>query len=154
MSSTAYQKWDYAMQIAGTSMSSCTTGLKTLTNSVDDAINGSATAQEKFERLGLSVDDLKDKSREDIFAEVVTALQNVESETDKAAIANDLFGKSGQDLIPLFNMTEEELAGVMAETEEYGMIMSEDAVKSSAAFKDSLTKLDGAVSGCKNALSA
>lgn len=149
LSYEAYQKWDYAMNIAGTSMDSCTTGLKTLTNTFDDAKNGSAGAIEKFERLGLSMDDLSGLSREDMFATVVTALQNVEDESEKAALANDMFGKSGQDLIPLFNMTADELATVMAETEEYGMIMSDDAVKSSAAFQDSMTKLKGTMNGLK-----
>ena len=116
MSYEAYQKWDYAMKICGTEMSSCTTGLKTLTNTFDDASNGSASAIEKFERLGLSVDQLSGMSREDMFATVVTALQNVEDETEKAALANDMFGKSGQNLLPLFNMTQEELQQVMPRT--------------------------------------
>lgn len=150
LSYEAYQKWDYAMKICGTEMSSCTTGLKTLTNTFDDASNGSASAIEKFERLGLSVDQLSGMSREDMFATVVTALQNVEDETEKAALANDMFGKSGQNLLPLFNMTQEELQQVMDECENYGMVMSDEAVEASAAFQDSLTKLQGTMTGLKN----
>ena len=123
LSYESYQKWDYAMKICGTEMSSCTTGLKTLTNTFDDAINGSASATEKFERLGLSMEDLQGLSREDLFATVVDALQNVSDETEKAALANDMFGKSGQELLPLFNLTSEELEGLMTECEEYGMVM-------------------------------
>lgn len=154
LSAESYQKWDYAMKIAGTEMSSCTTGLKTLTNTFDDATNGSQGAIDKFERLGLSMDEIKDLSREDLFAKVVESLQNVESETEKAAIANDLFGKSGQDLIPLFNMTSDELNGLMQEAEDYGMIMSNEAVANSAAFKDSLTQLNGTMEGMKNRMVA
>lgn len=149
LSAQSYQKWDYAMNISGTSMADCTVGMKTLTNTFDDAINGSASAREKFERLGLSVDDLAGKSREEIFSEVVTALQNVEDETEKAALANDLFGKSGQNLMPLFNMTEEELAIILGQFDEYGMAISDDAVKASAAFQDSLTKLQFTFNGFK-----
>lgn len=152
MSYESYQKWDYAMNLAGTSMADCTVGLKTLSNKFDDAISGSSSAVETFSRLGLSMDDLKGKSREDIFKTTVKALQNVQSETDKAAIANDLFGKSGQNLMPLFNMTEAELNEVMADTEKYGMIMSDEAVKASAAFQDSLTRLQASFGGVKNAM--
>lgn len=152
LSYEAYQKWDYAMKIAGTEMSSCTNGLKTLTNTFDDANMGSESAITKFERLGLSLEDLQGLSREDLFATVVTALQNVTDETEKAALANDMFGKSGQELLPLFNMTEAELQSVMNECEEYGMIMSDDAVKASAAFQDSLTKLQSTFTGVKNRL--
>jgi len=34
--------------------------------------------------------------------------------------------------MPLFNMTEAELNEVMADTEKYGMLMSDEAVKASA----------------------
>ena len=152
LSYESYQRWDYAMKIAGTEMSACTTGLKTLTNTFDDASNGSAGAVTKFERLGLSMKDLQGLSREDLFATVVTALQNVSDETEKAALANDMFGKSGQELIPLFNMTQEELQGLMDECEEYGMIMSDDAVEASAAFQDALTRMQGTMTGIKNQL--
>ena len=154
LSYESYQKWDYAMQLAGTSMSSCTNGLKSLTNKIDDALSGSETATDQFAALGMSIEDLEGKSREDIFAATITALQGVEDETTKAALANDIFGKSGQELIPLLNMTSEDLDKVMKECEDYGMVMSDEAVVASAAFQDSLTKLQGSLSGVKNSLAS
>lgn len=150
LSYESYQKWNYAMQISGTDMASCTNGLKTLTNTFDDAINGSDKAAEKFSRLGLSVESMKGLNREQVFSEVVAALQNVSDETEKAALANDMFGKSGQNLIPMFNMTQDELAALMQEAEDYGMVLSDDAVKASAAFNDSIKKLQGTAQGLKN----
>lgn len=150
LSYASYQKWDYAMKISGTDMTSCANGLKTLTNKFDDAKNGSSGAVEIFNRLGLSVDDLKGKSREDVFGAVVKQLQNVTDETEKAALANDLFGKSGQNLAPMFNMTNEQLDELMNEAEKYGMVMSDEAVAASAAFQDSLTQLKGTMTGLKN----
>lgn len=133
-------------------MSSCTTGLKTLTNTFDDAQNGSAGAIQKFERLGLSLDDLKGKSREEIFSATVAALQNVSDETERAALANDMFGKSGQDLLPLLNQSTEATQALLEEAEQYGMVMSDDAVKASAAFQDSLSKMKGTMNGLKNSI--
>lgn len=152
MSAESYQKWDYAMTIAGTSMENCKTGLKTLSNTFDDAKNGSASAMEKFNRLGLSLDQLKGKSREEVFAATVKALQKVKDNTEKAALANDLFGKSGQDLMPMFNQTNEETERLMKNAEDLGLVMSNDAVAASATFQDSLTDLQGVISGTKNAL--
>lgn len=152
LSAESYQKWDYAMRIAGTSMSDCETGLKTLTNTIDDAQQGSAGAINKFERLGISLDDIKGKSREEIFDVTIKALQDVSDDTEKAALANDMFGKSGQNLLPLLNQTSDETAKVIAEAEKYGMVMSDDAVKASAAFEDSLTKLKGTFNGVKNSI--
>ncbi|MBQ2812325.1 MAG: hypothetical protein IJE63_03650 [Clostridia bacterium] len=149
-----YQKWDYAMQISGSSIDAAAMGLKTLTNTFDDANRGTATAVEKFNRLGLSLNDLQSLSREELFETVVHALQNVSNETEKAALANDLFGRSGQELLPMLNTTEEELRGLLAEAENYGTIMSDDAVRASAAFQDSLTKLSSTFNGLKNNITA
>ena len=147
-----YQKWDYAMNIAGTSMQNCTIGLKTMTNKIDDAINGGEGAVETFARLGISVDDLKGKTREEIFDMTTRSLQNMTDGVEKAALANDLFGRSGQELMPLFNSTNEELDKLMEQADEYGMVMSQDMVNASAGFQDSLTKLDKTMGGVKNRL--
>lgn len=152
LSAEAYQKWDYAMQISGSSMSDTLTGMKTLTNKFDDFKNGGKGATETFEKLGISLNEVKNMSREDVFGLVVQRLQNVTDETEKAALANDLFGKSGQELMPMFNMTNEETQKLLEETEKYGMVMSGDAVKASADFQDSLTKLQKTTTGLKNKL--
>lgn len=152
MSAEAYQKWDYAMQLAGTSMNENDVGIKSLTNKLDDFKNGSKSATTSFQKLGISLDQVQNLSREDVFGLVVQRLQNVSNETEKAALANDLFGRSGQELMPLLNMTSEETAKVIEEAEKYGMVMSDDAVKSSAEFQDSLTKLQKTTTGLKNKL--
>lgn len=150
LSYESYQKWDYAMKIAGTEMASMNTGLKTLTNKFDDALTGSKGAVEQFNRLGLSMSDIKDLSREELFGTVIESLQGVTDETEKAALANDFFGKSGQELIPLLNQSAEATQAILDEAEEYGMVLSNDAVEASASFKDSLTLMSGALTAVKN----
>lgn len=152
LSAKAYQEWDYVMNIAGTEMSSMTTGLKTLTNKLDEAKNGSASAQAMFAALGLSMDDLANMSREDLFTATITGFQGMADSTERAALANDLFGKSGQNLAPLFNMTAEETRGLINQANEYGMVMDDTAVKASADFTDSMTTLKKTMTGVKNSL--
>lgn len=152
LSASAYQEWDYVMKIAGTEMSSMTTGLKTLTNKLDDAKNGSASAQAMFSALGLSLEDLKSMTREDLFAATIKGFQGMADSTERAALANDLFGKSGQNLAPLFNMTAEETQALIDQANEYGMVMDDTAVKASADFTDSMTTLKQTMQGVKNSL--
>ena len=150
LSNKAYQEWDYVMKICGTEMSSMTTGLKTLTNKLDDAKNGSESAQAMFSALGISMEDIKNLSREDLFEKTIAGLQSMEDSTDRAALANDLFGKSGQNLAPLFNLTAEETQGLIDKANELGMVMTDEGVKASASYKDALTTLDGTMTGLKN----
>ena len=150
LSNQAYQEWDYVMQLAGTEMSSMTTGLKTLTNKIDDAKNGSADAQAMFESLGISMDDLATMSREDVFAATIAGFQSMADSTERAALANDLFGRSGQELTPLFNMTAEATQEAIDKANQYGMIMSDEAVEASATFQDQLTTMQNTLIGFKN----
>lgn len=150
LSSKSYQEWDYVMKICGTEMSSMTTGLKTLTNKLDDAKNGSESAQAMFGALGISLEDISTMSREDLFAKTISGFQNMADSTERAALANDLFGKSGQNLAPLFNMSADATQELITKANDLNMIMSDDAVKSGASYKDSLTTLEGAMTGLKN----
>jgi len=152
LSTKSYQEWDYVMKICGTEMSSMTTGLKTLTNKLDDAKNGSESAQAMFAALGISMEDMQKMSREDLFKATIAGLQKMGDSTERAALANDLFGKSGQNLAPLFNLTAEETQDLIDKANEYGMVMKDGGVKNSAAFKDALTTLDGTITGLKNNL--
>lgn len=150
MSSDSFQQWDYVMNLAGTSMDNCAIGMKTLTNKIDEAKTGSEDAQSMFESLGISMEDLDSMSREDLFGEVISGMQNMEDSTERAALANDLFGRSGQEMTPLFNMTNEELDEAISKFDEYDMALSEEGVKASAAFVDAQTTMQGALSGLKN----
>ena len=150
LSTDAYQKWDYVLNLAGTDMNSMTTGLKTLTNKLDDAKNGNESAIAMFDQLGISMEQAASMSREDLFAAAIKGFQGLEDTTERAALANDLFGKSGQNLAPLFNTTAEATAEMMKQAEDYGMVMSGDMVSASAAFQDSMTTLQGTLTGLKN----
>lgn len=152
ISAESYQKWDHVMNLAGTSMQNMTIGMKTLTNKLDDAKNGSKDAQAMFQKLGLSMNDISTMSREDIFSNAIKGFQGMADTTERAALANDLFGKSGQDLIPLFNQSSEETEKLMQQLEDIGGVMGNDAVKAGAAFKDAVTTLKAAFTGLINSL--
>ena len=147
LSTDAYQEWNYVMQISGTSIDNMSMGLKTLTNKFDDAVNGSDSAIETFNRLGLSMEDIQGLSREDLFKQVIFAFQGMEDSAERAALANDLLGRSGQELAPLFNTSAEETQDLIKRVRDLGGVMSKDAVKQGARFQDSLTSLKTAFAG-------
>lgn len=150
MSTDAYQKWDYALKLSGSSMDQTAMGVKTLTNTLEDARAGTQSARDKFAALGISMDDLRGKSRDDVFGMVVTQLQGVTDETQRAALATEMFGRSGMNMIPMLNMSAEELQKVMDEADRYGIVMSEDSVKAAAAFDDAMLKMQSTAQGVRN----
>lgn len=138
LSREAYQEWDYVLSQAGVDIGSMETGMKTLTNQLDDAKNGSEKAQKRFEALGLSLEDLQSMSREDIFEATITGFQNMEDSTERAALANDLFGKSGQNLTALFNESAESTQALIEKTHELGLVMSDEAVSAGVDMTDAM----------------
>ena len=151
-SASSYQALDYALKINGTEMASMSAGMKTLTNKIADAANGSSEAAAMFEGLGVSMEDLQNLSTEELFIKTVKGLQNMEEGAERSALANDLFGKSGQNLAPLLNSTNEEFDTLIQNAYDYGMVMDDEAVKASADYTDALTTMQGTFKGLTNSL--
>ena len=152
MSREAYQEWDYVLSQSGVEITSMATGMKTLTNKIDDAKNGSSSALEMFDKLGISLEDLNNMSREEAFDAVIKSMQGMEDSTERAALANDLFGKSGQELTALFNQTAESTENLKNKAHELGMVMSDETINSGVEFTDTMDTLKRSLGGLMNSL--
>ena len=145
MSATAYQEWDAIMQHSGTSIESMQAGMKTLASAVE-------TGNKAFERLGMSQEEIANMSQEDLFAATITALQNVEDETERTYLAGQLLGKGATELGALLNTSAEDTEAMRQRVHELGGVMSEEAVKSAAAYQDSLQDMQTAFQGLSRGL--
>lgn len=154
ISAENYQKLSYAMERSGADVEDFKKGTANITKELANMQNGVDGAGSMFDQLGISVQntDGSFKSTEDVLLSTIDALANVEDETQRNALANSVFGKSYQEILPLLNSGSDGIRQLMDEAEQYGMVMSDDAVAASAAFEDSLTKLKGTITGVKNSL--
>lgn len=137
ISAEAYQKISYAAKQSGTDMGSVESAFKKMSATVEDASSGNKMAQETIAKLGISMDELKGKSPEQLFELMADALNQVSDETQKAALAQEVFGKGGMQLIPMLG-SYKELGQEIADT---GGIMSNEAVAAADAFNDSMERL-------------
>lgn len=154
ISASAYQEWAYVFERSGTDVNNLQAGMKTLSSVITDAANGSESAAEKLAAVGLSVEELNGLSQDQQLELVVTSLQKMGKGAKRTSAATDLLGKSATDMAAVLNMTAGETDNLRAEAYEYGMVMSDDAVAASAAFQDSLTKLNGTMSGVKTQIAS
>jgi len=150
LSRQGYQEWDYVLSQNGASISSLENGMKKLNNTVDDAINGSTSATDKFQRLGISMEDLQGKSREEIFEMTVKGLQGISDEGEKAAIANDLLGNSSVELAALLNQSAESTEDLKNKASELGLVMSDESVDAAVNYTDAMDNLTRSFDGVKN----
>jgi phage-related protein len=147
LSRESFQEWDYVMSQNGMSIDSMQSGMKTLVNSFDDMKKGGATSTEAFERLGLSMSDLEGLSQEEIFEKTVAGLQGVTDESERAALANDLFGRQGSEMAPLLNQSAESIENLKNQAHEMGMVMSDESIGSAASLTDTIDTLKRAGGG-------
>lgn len=145
ISATAYQEWDAILQHSGSSISALTPSLKTLQKA---ALENS----DAFQALGISQEEVANLSKEDLFAKVVEGLQGMEEGADRTAIATALLGKGAQELGPLLNTSAEDTQAMRDEVHRLGGVLSDEAVKNSAAFQDSLQDMKTAMTGVKNSI--
>ena len=141
LSRQGFQEWDYVLSQNGVSIDSMKGGMKTLTNMTDDLRKGTATATDAFGRLGISMEDLEGKTQEETFNMVVNSLQGVEDEAQRAAIANDLLGRSGADLAPLLNAGADSAENLKQQARDLGLVLSDEAIDSGVEFTDTMDTL-------------
>lgn len=145
ISAQAYQEWDFILQHAGTSVDGMKTAMKTLTAQVE-------SGSDAFEALGLSTEQIANMSQEELFGAVITGLQSIEDETERTTLAQSLLGRSSVEMTALFNMSAEETEELRNQVHELGGVMSDEAVKASADYTDSVTNLKTSFTGLKRNL--
>ena len=146
-SAEGFQKWDYVLNRAGTSIDSMAPVMKTLSNA---AVSNS----DAFQKLGISQEEVANMSQEELFGKTIEALSGMEEGAERTALASKLLGRGASELAPLINGGTEAIEEQMKMAEKYGMVMSDDAVKASADFVDAQTTLQGTLTGLKNKVTA
>jgi hypothetical protein len=141
------QRWKYAAAQSGADIGKLEVGVKTLSGYMDDAMNGSKKATDAFAALGISVDDLRNKSQEEIFEEVMKSLGDMEQGATRNAIGADLLGRSYTELLPLLNAGSDGMQELKDRADELGIVMSEDAVKANVTFGDTLQDIKESFGG-------
>ena len=158
MSAENYQKLSYAMEISGANIDELRKGTVNITKALgafeDEGIEASQV--EPFNALNVSLIDAQGNLRttDAVLLDTIDALAAMEDDVQRDIIANQIFGKTFTELRPMINGGSQAIKDLMQEAEDYGMVMSDDAVAASAAFQDSLTKLKGTLGGVKNSIGA
>ena len=149
-----FQRLDHALKISGSSMEQQKGSFIRLARVADDANTGLKTARDAFARLGVAVADnegrLKDQPQ--LLAEVADAFAGMANGTEKTALAAELFGRKGTDLLQFLNLGSEGIRKLGDEAESLGAVMSGPAAKAAEEYTDSVTRLEAAWDGLKRAL--
>lgn len=143
LSTDQLQEFEYASELVDVSTDTLQGSLRKLTSNMQKARDGSGDAAAAFKTLKVHITDnhgaLQDSRQ--IFLQTIDALGKVKNETERDALAMQIFGKSATDLNPLIEAGSERLAELAAQAHEVGYVMDADTLESLGALDDSLQKL-------------
>lgn len=142
----------YAAKIAGMDLNQFELGTRKLSGAILDASYGLATYTRAFDELGLNADDLLKMGIEDQFWTVAYALANLEDDAVRAALAVDLFGRTGTNLFPLLAEGADGIEELRQRAHDMGITFDAESAVAAEDFKDAMTDLQAAVEGVKYAL--
>lgn len=144
----------FAAEQSGASLDSVEKGIRGMQRSLLNAEMGSKTATDALSALGLSVDELSGMSPEDQFTKIADAIGDVEDPSKRAALAMQLFGRAGSELLPMMSENAEGIANLRKEATELGRTMTADDAQAAAELTDAMNRVKSVFIGVKNQIGA
>ena len=148
------QGYKYAAQLVDVSLETLTGSMAKNIKSMTAVQNGQKTMSAAYDALGVSAVDASGKLRdsETVYWELIDALGDIDDETQRDALAMQVFGKSAQELNPLINAGSQAMKDYKKEAEEVGYVMSGDTLASFGQFDDAMQRLELSSTAAQNAL--
>jgi hypothetical protein len=136
-------KFQFAAQLSDTSLESLGKALNKLSPLVVAAAEGAPASAEKFKKLGIELrnTDGSIKSASEIMLDLADVFASMPDGIQKTALAVDLFGRSGADLIPMLNEGRAGLKAMGDEAERLGLVLSKKQTAAAAEFSDNMERL-------------
>lgn len=154
MSTDAIQELRYAAELVDVSFETMQGSMSRMIRSMNNAKNGSKEASEAFKTLHVRVTESNGQLRDanDVFYQVIDRLGKIRNETERDAIAMQIFGRSARELNPLIEAGSERLRELADEAHRVGYVMDEDTLNKYGELNDAMMRMNNAADAAKNSL--
>ena len=151
---TALDSLNFSAELAGASAKDLETIYKRGARSIVDAADGIGEGKKALDRLGISAVDNQGniKGIEQIILEFSDALPGLKSETELTATAMGLFGRSGQQIIPMLRQGSKAIRANLIEARVLGARTAENTRKGED-FIDAQLRLNRSMRATKDVIS-
>lgn len=135
---------NHAADLSGVSMESLGKSMGRLSKSMMEVAGGAENnVSQTLNALGISVKNTDGtlKSASQVMTDVAGKFAGMQDGAGKTAIAMNLFGRAGAELVPMLNAGKTGLQEMMAEADALGIVIDTKTARSAEAFNDNLTRL-------------
>lgn len=156
ISTDKLQEFEYMAELIDTDVDTITGSMAKLIKNMGNAQKGTGSAAEAFKNLGISVTDNNGQLRdsESVFNEVISHLGRVSNETQRDALAMQIFGRSAQELNPLIAAGGQRMSELAQEAHNVGYVLDAEAIGSLTTSKDSFDQLQLSADALKRQFAA
>jgi hypothetical protein len=147
VSAEALSELGFAAELSGQNFEALEKSIRGLQRSYFDLIRGSSEIVDAYKVLGLELKDLQGLTPEQMFMKVADAIGRLDDASLKAGVAMKIFGRSGSQLIPLFNEGAEGIERMRQEARRLGIVMSKEDAAAAAEWVDTMARLRAAIRG-------
>lgn len=148
LSVRSLQKFEFAANLAGADLEVMNKAVVRFARVISDANEGLETAERGFRRVG--IDPKKVTDMESALYEVSDAFAKMPDGIEKTTAAQELFGRSGAQLINLLNQGSAALKAQGIEAEKLGFLFDQRIAKQTEKFNDTIFRLRWILKGIKN----
>lgn len=141
MSAQSLGEWSAGLGVAGTDADGF---VKAITKMERGLTEETVAAKNGLKQLGLSFDDLEQLSPEDKFKLIAERMREVEDPAHRAAIAMEIFGKSGAELLPVMLRNVEEIS---TRVKDLGGTLSAEQIDAGSKLAEEIAVMEGAFKG-------
>jgi hypothetical protein len=127
----------FAASQSGSSAEELGAGIRNMQKNLTGADEDSKKAQKSLAFLGLTAQELEGLTPDEQFRKIAAALVAIEDPARQTKIAMDVFGKSGQNLLP----TMKDLENQLARHDQLGLGWTTEEAESAEAFGDVMGEL-------------
>lgn len=137
LSSDTLQELEHVSRAAGVNFDGLTGTISKFQNRLVQMDEETGRAFDTIQKLGIEVYNTDGSFRDmnELFPEIINLLQGMEDTTERNMLAQQLFGRSMNDLAPVLGMTAEEFAAVRKEAHEMGLVMGRDTLVSANEYR-------------------
>jgi hypothetical protein len=150
MSTEAFSRLAYAGELADVTVSSLKASLGRLSNQMAEIASGGAKETKAlFDQLGIAVTDTEGRLKpvNEVLYSLSDRFAGMKDGAEKTALAIQLFGRSGYELIPMLNSSSKGLADAAREADRFGKTVGTQAGQDAELFNDTLTQTKAIIDG-------
>jgi len=115
--------YHHVTELNGESAESFNKSIEKMVRSIGEFDRGFGTGKKAFEDLGLTIDDLKGRKADEQFEIIAQKIAGLSTQTEKASVAADIFGRKGIALLNTINQGAAGFEAAQKEVELYGLAL-------------------------------